>query len=227
MGNALWKLWYSACTSFVSCCRKVLSQVQENEPFFKDVLWSRRDKKKQVNTLDDCDSDNEVMFIGAISAENKDWGFHHVTSSPGYPQSNGQSKTTVQTVKSMLEKADDPYKALLSYQNTPLENVNLSPSQMLMGRCLRTQVPMTREMLRPQLYEPEEVLPKLKERQRKQQLQHDKTAKELPPLRNGEFVRVQEATSGSLLKLQRFFCHLDPSRLKQSGESTEEIVAIC
>ncbi|KAK2551969.1 hypothetical protein P5673_026966 [Acropora cervicornis] len=30
-------------------------------------------QKKQVNTLDDCDSDTEVMFIGAISAENKDW----------------------------------------------------------------------------------------------------------------------------------------------------------
>ena len=30
-------------------------------------------QKKQVNTLDDCDSDSEVMFIGAISAENKYW----------------------------------------------------------------------------------------------------------------------------------------------------------
>ena len=30
-------------------------------------------QKKQVNTLDDCDSDTEVMFIAAISAENKDW----------------------------------------------------------------------------------------------------------------------------------------------------------
>ena len=122
----------------------------------------------------------------------EDWGFHHVTSSPGYPQSNGQSERTVQTVKSMLEKADDPYKALLLYRNTPLEDVNLSPSQMLMGRRLRTQIPMTREMLKPQLYDREEVLPKLKERQRKQKLQHDKTAKELPPLRNGQLVRVRE-----------------------------------
>ena len=88
----------------------------------------------------------------------------------------------------MLEKADDQYKALLSYLNTQLEEVNLSSSQM--GRRLRTQIPMTREMIKPQLYDPEEVLPKLKERQRKQKLQHDKTAKELPPVMNGEFVRV-------------------------------------
>ncbi|XP_044182754.1 uncharacterized protein K02A2.6-like [Acropora millepora] len=85
----------------------------------------------------------------------EDWGFHHVTSSPGYPQSNGQSERTVQTVKSMFEKADNPYKALFSYRNTPLEDVNLSPSQMLMGRRLRTQIPMTREMFKPQLYDPE------------------------------------------------------------------------
>ena len=51
----------------------------------------------------------------------QDWCFDHVTSSPGYPQSNGQSERSVQTLKAMLEKADDPYKALLSYRNTPLD----------------------------------------------------------------------------------------------------------
>ena len=136
-----------------------------------------------------------MVHVTALQSSKKfseDWGFHHVTSSPGYPQSNGHSERTVQTVKSMLEKADDPYKALLLYWNTPLQDVNLSPSQMLMGRRLRTQIPMTREMLKPQLYDREEVLPKLKERQRKQKLPHDKTAKELPPLRNGQLVRVRE-----------------------------------
>ena len=59
----------------------------------------------------------------------QEWGFNHVTSNPGYPQSNGQSGKTVQTLKSILEKADDPYKAILSYRNTPLEGVNLSPAQ--------------------------------------------------------------------------------------------------
>ena len=63
---------------------------------------------------------------------------------------------------------------------------------MLTGRRLRTQIPKTRKMLKPQLYDREEVLPKLKERQRKQKLPHDKTAKELPPLRNGQLVRVRE-----------------------------------
>ena len=122
----------------------------------------------------------------------QDWCFDHVTSSPGYPQSNGQSERSVKTLKEMLEKSDDPYKALLSYRNTPLDGVNLSQAQMLMGRRLRTFIPVTEEMLKFQLYEPEEVLPKLKERQRKQKVHHDRTARELPPLKEGEVVRLKE-----------------------------------
>ena len=30
-------------------------------------------QKKQVNTLDDCESDSEVMFIVAVNAEDNDW----------------------------------------------------------------------------------------------------------------------------------------------------------
>ena len=47
---------------------------------------------------------------------------------------------------------------------------------MLMARRLRTSIAVTEDMLKPPLYDPQEVLPKLKERQRKQKLQHDKTA---------------------------------------------------
>ena len=48
--------------------------------------------------------------------------------------------------------------------------------KMLMARRLRTSIAVTEDMLKPPLYDPQEVLPKLKERQRKQKLQHDKTA---------------------------------------------------
>ena len=97
-------------------------------------------------------SDNGPCYNSAEFRKfSEDWGFEHITSSPGYPQSNGQSERTVQTVKAMLEKAGDPYKALLSYRNTPLEEVNLSPSQMLMGRRLRTSIPATEDLLKPQL----------------------------------------------------------------------------
>ena len=47
-------------------------------------------------------------------------------------------------------------------------------------------------MLKPQLDGPEKVLPKLKERQRKQKVQRDHTAKKLPPLKEGKVVRLKE-----------------------------------
>ena len=124
-------------------------------------------------------SDNGPCYNSAEFRKfSEDWGFELITSRRGYPQSNGQSERTVQTVEGMLEKAGDPYKALLSYRNTPLEEVNLSPSQRLMGRRLRNSIPVTEDLLKPQLYDPVDVLPKLKERQRKQKLSCSMTEKQ-------------------------------------------------
>ena len=55
-------------------------------------------------------------------------GFIHVTSSPRYPQYNGEAERAVQTVKNLLRKNEDPY-----YRNAPLAN-GYSPEQLLMGR---------------------------------------------------------------------------------------------
>ena len=118
------------------------------------------------------------------------------------------------------------YKALLSYRNTTLAKVNLSPSQMLMGRRFRTLTPLTKDMLKRQLYDPEVVLLKLKEKQRKQKLQHDKTAKELPPLRDGKVERVREGNKWKPASITQVLPSARLARLKQSVESTEETVAI-
>ena len=47
------------------------------------------------------------------------YGFIHVSSSPRYPQSNGQVECLIQTVKRMLQKSNDPHLAILSYWSTP------------------------------------------------------------------------------------------------------------
>ena len=87
-------------------------------------------------------SDEFAMYM-------KEHGIRHVTSSPYYPQSNGQAERTVQTVKRLFKRSADPYQALLSYRATPLPWCNLSPAELLMGRRLRTMVPQTDKALIP------------------------------------------------------------------------------
>jgi hypothetical protein len=95
----------------------------------------------------------------------KEYGFQHITSSPGYPQSNGIAENPVGTVKNLLKKAEDPYLALLNYRNTPLKN-GYSPAELLMGRRLKTNVPVHPKTLKPKLLD-EDRLRKKEEEYRK------------------------------------------------------------
>ena len=79
----------------------------------------------------------------------KQYGFNHITSSPHYPQSNGQAKRAIQTVKKLLKQAADPWMALLNYRAAPLPWCSLSPAELLMGRRLWTTVPVTGTQLVP------------------------------------------------------------------------------
>ena len=96
-------------------------------------------------------SDNGPQYTSTRYAKfAKDYGFLHFTSSPYHPRGNGEAERADQTVKNLLKKADDPYKALLAYRSTPLE-VGFSPSELLMCRKLRTTVPMSRDLRKPRV----------------------------------------------------------------------------
>jgi len=72
----------------------------------------------------------------------QNYGFQSVTSSPTYPRANGAAERMVKTIKAILEKSEDPYLGLLAYRTSPI-NGGFSPSQLLMNRKLRTDVPQT------------------------------------------------------------------------------------
>ena len=83
----------------------------------------------------------------------KQYQFQHVTSSPHFPQSNGEAERAVQTIKNLIKKDSDPYLAILSYRSTPLK-CGFSPSELLMSRKLRTSLPATRHSLKPSVPDP-------------------------------------------------------------------------
>ena len=78
------------------------------------------------------------------------YGFEHITSSPHYPRSNGLAERTVKTIKNLMYKSTDLNLLLLNYRSTSLHWCNLSPSELLMGRRIRTTVPQVSDQLTPQ-----------------------------------------------------------------------------
>ena len=147
-------------------------------------------------------SDNGPQFSSEKYAEfAQQYGFEHITSSPYYPQSNGEAERAVKTIKSLLKKSGDHYLALLAYRSTPLE-CGYSPAQLLMSRHLRTTLPMVREERIPKVVDLAKLAEKdhrIKERQRQNYDQRHKT-KELTPLEPGDTVWISDRdTSGTVI----------------------------
>ncbi|XP_064648773.1 uncharacterized protein K02A2.6-like [Lineus longissimus] len=123
-------------------------------------------------------------------------GFCHKTSSPHYPRSNSLAEITVQTVKNLLKKAkeavQDPYLALLTYRDTPRSNDFESPAQLLLGRRLRSQIPVVADELKPNHPNSNLVHEKLLGRKAVAKSMHNKHSRRTPyqPLLPRDNVRI-------------------------------------
>ena len=121
--------------------------------------------------------------------------FTHVTSSPKFPQANGEVERAVRTAKSMLRKNEDLFSALLTYRSTPLQN-GYSPSEILMGHRLQTQLPTHPANLYPNVNIKDHRFVEKKERSYRlnQQRNFDKRhrAKELTTLEPGDRLWIRD-----------------------------------
>ncbi|XP_013407625.2 uncharacterized protein K02A2.6-like [Lingula anatina] len=140
----------------------------------------------------------------------KVYDIEHMTSSPQYPGSNGEAERAIQIVKKMWKKCDDKYLALLNYRTTPLEGINLSPSQLLMGRRPRNTLPAARNLLKPQAYNQREVKRHFSQEKLKQKHYYDqrKGAKELKAFNPGEHKEAKQREKSLKYQQSSRHCYL-------------------
>ena len=87
-----------------------------------------------------------------------DWAVKHRLSSAAYPQSNGWAELAVKSAKRIISgntgaqgslDNDRVARAILQYRNTPIQNIRLRPTQLLLHRWLHDFIPS-----QPTLYNP-------------------------------------------------------------------------
>lgn len=138
-------------------------------------------------------TDNGPAYASKEFCEfSKMWDFEHITSSPNYAQSNGQSERSVQTIKNILIKSinsgSDFYLGLLNYRATPRNGIS-SPSELLMGRRLNTRLPSHVRKLIPSRDNDKDYNSMLRNQQ-KDKTYYDRRAKRLPELSPGQPVLI-------------------------------------
>lgn len=85
----------------------------------------------------------------------------------------------------------DLYLAVLAHRNTPTESMGTSPAQRLLGRRCKTQLPTTKELLKPQCVPAETVKRKTQAKQAQQTLYYNRGTRDLSPLEEGAQVRMR------------------------------------
>ena len=134
------------------------------------------------------------------------WGVKWRQSSAYYTQSNGRAELAVKTAKRILQNntsttgdlnTDNVARALLQYRNTPIQQLNVSPAELLYGRTLRDHLTSMPDALciRPEWHRLAEDRERaLAKRHLTNIERYNEHTKALPELSIGDTVTMQNQT---------------------------------
>ena len=138
-------------------------------------------------------SDNGPQFSSQEFAKfASSYGFTHITTSPHFPQANGAVERAVQTAKSIIRQ-DDPHLGLMVYRSTPCATTGFSPAELIMGRKIRTTLPVLDKHLEPGWPDPAKLSQNDSTAKSRYKFYYDKRhgARHLPDLSDGTRVLVK------------------------------------
>ena len=125
-----------------------------------------------------------------------DYGFSHVTSSPGHASANGEAERAVRIIKELLHSAKDPNIVLLNYRGNPpppLAN-GYSPAELLVSRKLRPKLVVVPESLQVLIPNKQDLRKKEEVAKLNMKVSFDSphTVKPLPVLQKSEKVWIPD-----------------------------------
>lgn len=138
-------------------------------------------------------TDNGTQFTSdSFKKLASDYGFRHTTTSPHYPQANGEAESAVKTAKKILQQ-DDVFVALMAYRSTPISATGVTPAELIMGRRMRTIVPAIPSTLEPKWPDLDQVRRRDEHGKEyvKQYYDIKFGARKLHPLGPGDHVRIR------------------------------------
>ena len=138
-------------------------------------------------------SDNGPQFDSQRFKEfTEEYDLIHITSSPHFPQANGLAESAVKIAKKLL-KQKSLNVALMNYRSTVHSATGVSPAVALMGRQIRTKVPVLPFNLRIKSVKKREIRNKDGNRKQNYKTWFDRHhgARHLPPLSVGQKVLLK------------------------------------
>ncbi|KAF2905915.1 hypothetical protein ILUMI_00265, partial [Ignelater luminosus] len=159
-----------------------------------DVIIFLSDTFTRFGIPDIVFSDNNPFNSHQYKTFADSFNFSIRYSSPHFHQSNGLAEKAVNIVKNILKKSNNikdlPF-LMMEYNNTPLPMLDYSPSQLLLNRVMKTKIPISDEILKPNFIDHDSIQKQLQFKQDKQKIYFDRNSKTLIKLNKGENIMIQ------------------------------------